>query len=173
LFEGKAAEKTPSVAPTTNKKVLVARFERESMEGFLQTPGGLTATSVELLTPAGNLLQLPYEDVKAVCFIRDFDGGDNWREHRTFASRPKTPGLWVRLVFRDGDTAEGIAASNLLLLEPTGFHVIPPDPTFQNQRIFVPRAALREVQVLGVIGSRPRRPVRKPTREEPDQLTMF
>ncbi|MSV36203.1 MAG: hypothetical protein EXQ47_11500 [Bryobacterales bacterium] len=161
------------MAPTTNKKVLVVRFERESVEGFVQTPGGFTATAVELLTPGGNLSQLPYEQVKAVCFIRDFAGGDTWREHRTFASRPKTPGLWVRLVFRDGDTAEGIATSNLLLLEPTGFHVIPPDPTFQNQRVFVPRAALREVQVLGVIGSRPRRPGRRPTQEESDQLTMF
>lgn len=161
------------MAPTTNKKVFVIRFDREPVEGFLQTPGGFTATAVELLTPAGSLSQLPYEDVKAVCFIRDFEGRDTWREHRTFASRPKTAGLWVRFVFRDGDTAEGIAASNLLLIEPNGFYMIPPDPTFQNQRIFVPRAALREIQVLGVIGSRPRRPARRAAEDESSQLTMF
>ena len=147
------------------------RFERESVEGFVQTPGGFDATSVELLTPAGNLFRLPYEEVKAVCFVRDFESGDTWREHRAFASRPKTPGLWVRLVFRDSDTAEGILANNLMLTEPAGFYVIPPDPTFQNQRIFVPRAALREVQVLGVIGSRPRRPAGRPA--DTDQLKMF
>lgn len=161
------------MAPTTNKKVFVIRFDREPVEGFLQAPGGFTATAVELLTPAGSLFQLPYEDVKAVCFIRDFEGRDTWREHRTFASRPKTAGLWVRLVFRDGDTAEGIAAGNLLLIEPNGIYMIPPDPTFQNQRIFVPRAALREVQVLGVIGNRPRRPARRPAEDESSQLTMF
>ena len=158
--------------PTTNKKVFVTRFERESVPGFVQTPGGFTEASVELLTPAGNLLQLPYQEVKAVCFVRDFESGDTWREHRSFTSRPKTAGLWVRLVFRDGDTAEGILANNLLLTEPNGYYVIPPDPTFQNQRMFVPRAALREVQVLGVIGSRPRR-VPKPVTGESDQLTMF
>ena len=161
------------MAPTTNKKVFVIRFDRESVEGFLQTPGGFTATAVELLTPDGSLFQLPYEDVKAVFFIKNLEGRDTWREHRTFASRPKTAGLWVRLVFRDGDTAEGIAASNLLLIEPNGFYMIPPDPTFQNQRIFVPRAALREVQVLGVIGSRPRRPAQRPAKDESSQLTMF
>ena len=139
----------------------------------MQTPGGFTDTNVELLTPAGNLVRLPYEDVKAVCFVRDFEGRDTWREHRTFLSRPKTAGLWVRLSFRDGDTAEGVAASNLLLIDPQGFYVTPPDPTFQNQRVFVPRPALREVQVLGVIGNRPRRTVRRPVAEEPDQLTMF
>ena len=158
--------------PTTNKKVFVTRFERESVPGFVQTPGGFTEASVELLTPAGNLVQLPYQEVKAVSFIRDFESGDTWREHRSFTSRPKTTGLWVRLVFRDGDTAEGILANNLLLTEPTGYYVIPPDPTFQNQRVFVPRAALRELLVLGVIGSRPRR-APKPPKGESDQLTMF
>jgi hypothetical protein len=160
------------VPPTTNKKVFVTRFERESVPGFVQTPGGFTEASVELLTPAGNLVQLSYREVKAVCFVRDFENGDTWRERRSFTSRPKTAGLWVRLVFRDGDTTEGILANNLLLTEPNGYYVIPPDPTFQNQRMFVPRAALREVQVLGVIGSRPRRTAR-PAKGESDQLTMF
>jgi hypothetical protein len=152
--------------------VFVTRFERESMQGFVQTPGGFGQDALELLTPAGSLLHVPYAEIKAVCFVRDFEGGDTWREHRAFAARPKTPGLWVKLAFRDGDTAEGILAHNLMLLEPNGFHVIPPDPTFQNQRIFVPRPALSEVQVLGVIGGRPRR-IAKPGKTEDEQLKMF
>jgi hypothetical protein len=160
------------VAVSTNKKVLVARFDRESLAGFVQTPGGFGAESVELLTPEGSLLQIPYSETKAVCFVKDFEAGDTWRLHRAFATRPKAAGLWVRLVFRDGDSIEGIAANNLLLMEPAGFSVVPPDPTFQNQRIFVPRAALREVQVLGVIGSPLRRRLPKAD-DKVDQLEMF
>jgi len=160
------------VTLTTNKKVFVTRFERESVPGFVQSPGGFGDRAVELLTPAGTLVTIPYSEVKAVCFVRDFESGETWREHRSFASRPKTPGLWVRLVFQDHDTAEGMLANNLMLTEPIGFQIIPPDPTFQNQRIFVPRAALREVQVLGVIGNRPRRNVPKPETED-GQLKMF
>ena len=158
------------MALTTNKKVFVTRFERESVQGFVQTPGGFTDDSVELLTPAGTLLRFPYSEVKAVCFVRDFDGGDTWREHRSFASRPKAPGLWVRLVFLDNDSTEGMLANNLMLLEPNGFFITPPDPSFQNQRIFVPRVALREVQVVGVIGSRAKVP--KPPKAA-GQLEMF
>jgi hypothetical protein len=160
------------VAVSTNKKVLVARFDRETLPGFVQSPGGFGQDSVELLTPEGSVVRIPYEDTKAVCFVRDFETGDTWREHRAFATRPKTAGLWVRLRFRDGDSIEGMLANNLMLVEPAGFSVIPPDPTFQNQRIFVPRAALSEVQVLGVIGSPLRR---RPAKEkaEPDQLKMF
>ena len=161
------------MALTTNKKVFVTRFERESVQGFVQTPGGFTDDSVELLTPAGTLLRFPYSEVKAVCFVRDFDGGDTWREHRSFASRPKAPGLWVRLVFLDNDSTEGMLANNLMLLEPNGFFITPPDPSFQNQRIFVPRVALKEVQVVGVIGSRAKlgRPA-KPAKAA-GQLEMF
>jgi hypothetical protein len=160
------------VAVSTNKKVLVARFDRETLPGFVQSPGGFGPDSVELLTPEGSVVRIPYEDTKAVCFVRDFETGDTWREHRAFATRPKTAGLWVRLRFRDGDSIEGMLANNLMLVEPAGFSVIPPDPTFQNQRIFVPRAALSEVQVLGVIGSPLRR---RPAKEKavPDQLKMF
>ena len=63
--------------------------------------------------------------------------------------------------------------NNLLQMEPAGFSIIPPDPTFQNQRIFVPRAALDDVKVLGVIGSPlKRRTAAKPAKEE-RQLDMF
>jgi hypothetical protein len=163
------------VAASTNKKVLVTRFERESVAGFLQTPGGLGDQGVELLTPSGSLLLLPYSDVKAVCFVRDFEGGETWREHRAFATRPKTPGLWIKLVFRDHDSTEGLLPNNLMLVEEVGFHIIPPEATSQIQRIFVPRLALREVHVLGVIGSGlRRRKVAKPEMVKgPDQIELF
>ena len=151
----------------------MTRFQRDSIAGFVQTPGGFSDDAVELLTPAGALLRVPYSEVKAVCFVRDFDGGDTWREHRTFVSRPKAPGLWVRLVFQDNDSTEGMVANNLMLLEPHGFFITPPDPSFQNQRIFVPRVALREVLVVGVVGAR-RKVAKAAAAAKPEgQLEMF
>lgn len=162
------------MAGSTNKRVLVARFDRETLRGFVQASGVFGGEEFELLTPEGSLLRVPFSETKAVCFVRDFESGEIWREHRSFAARPKSAGLWVRLRFRDGDSLEGMLANNLMVVEPAGFHIVPPDPSFQNQRIFVPRAALTEVQVLGVIGSplRARRPKKLPPKEE-DQLEMF
>jgi len=160
------------VALTTNKRVLLARFDRETLAGFVQTPGAFGADSIELLTPDGALLQIPYSETKVLCFVRDFEAGETWREHRAFSTRPKSPGLWVRLLFRDGDSVEGMLANNLMLVEPVGFSIVPPDPTFQNQKLFVPRAALADVQVLGVIGSPLKRPAKKVEKKE-GQLEMF
>jgi hypothetical protein len=66
---------------------------------------------------------------------------------------------------------EGMIPNNLMQVEPFGFSIIPPDPTFQNQRIFVPKAALSGVQVLGVVGSPLR--MRKPKPAPKEQLEMF
>jgi hypothetical protein len=162
------------VAPSTNKKVIAIRFERDSVSGFVQTPGGFASDGLELLTPSGTLVRLPHSEVKAVCFVRDFDDDDGWKPHRAYAARPKTPGLWVRLAFRDGDTSEGVIPNNLMLLEPSGFQIILPDPSFLGQRMFVPREALRDLQVLGVIGSPlKRKRAARPEAEETDQLEMF
>jgi len=172
-LEAIRVKRSLTLAQSANKKVLVTRFERESVTGFVQSPGGFTADAVEVLTPSGSLLRLSYTEVKAVCYVKDWDNNETWQQHRAFVTRPKTHGLWVRLRFRDGDSVEGLVSNNLLLLEPDGFHLIPPDPTFQLQRIFVPRAALNEVQVLGVIGS-PLRRKRTPAAEaKDDQLEMF
>ena len=65
-------------------------------------------------------------------------------------------------------------ANDLLQVEPAGYSVIPPDPTFQNQRVFVPKEALQSIQVLGVIGSPLRRRSKEAAdRDKDNQLKMF
>jgi hypothetical protein len=107
-----------------------------------------------------------------VCFIREFEAGETWQKQRTFLSRPKAPGLWVRVKFRDGELLEGIMPNNLLG-DPAGFAIVPPDPTFQNQHIFVPREAVSKVEVLGVIGSPLRRRTKAVPPDADKQIELF
>ena len=157
------------MAVSTNKKVLVARFERAPLEGFLQLKEGSQVTVLELLTSEGTVQNVPLSEVRLVSFVRDFPAAENWREHRSFLSRPKANGLWIRLRFRDGESVEGLMPNDLLQVD-SGLTIVPPDPTFQNQRIYVPRQALQTVEVLGVIGSSLRRKKRVAGES---QLKMF
>lgn len=159
------------MAGSTNKKVLVARFDRETLPGFVNPATYLPAEGLELLTPAGTVLTVPYEEVKTVSFVKDFDQPEARPGTRQFSTRPKMEGLWVRMRFRDGDIMDGLLPNNLLQLEAQGFTIVPPDPGFQNQRVFIPKAALTEVQVLGVVGSPLRKGRKKPAAEE--QLEIF
>jgi hypothetical protein len=80
-------------------------------------------------------------------------------------------GLWIRMRFRDGELMDGLLPNSLLDLELAGFTVVPPNPSSNNQRIFVPRAALAEFHVLAVIGSPLRLRKAKPVPKT--QLEMF
>ncbi|MBI2688402.1 MAG: hypothetical protein HYX27_19025 [Acidobacteria bacterium] len=138
---------------STNKRVRVLRFEREPVDGFVHPQTFQTPAGIEMLTRDGNILALPYSEVKVLCFVQDFDEALPELNNRTFASRPKSSGLWVRMIFRDGAILDGILPNSLLNLEPHGFTVTPPDLAVSPQRVFVPRAALRNIHVLAVVGS--------------------
>ncbi|HUQ94727.1 MAG TPA: hypothetical protein VM120_23805 [Bryobacteraceae bacterium] len=133
---------------------------------FLQPKG------TELLSLSGNLLLVPYEEIKIVSFVRDFVAPDP-TEKRLYTTRPKSPGLWVRMRFRDNDRMDGLLANNLLLMESYGFSFTPPDPSSNSQRVFVPRQALLEFQVLAVIGSAQGREQKAKSKVVKDQLGLF
>jgi hypothetical protein len=159
------------LAGSTSKKVRISRFEREPLLGFVNPQTYLRPAGVELLTPDGNYSVVPYGEVKSVQFVKDFEPPDPATERKVFSTRPKMDGLWVRVKFRDGEVMDGILANNLLLLEAQGFTIVPPDPYSNNQRLFLPRAALAELQVLGVVGSPLRR--RKPKPVPKEQIGLF
>jgi len=158
------------VASSTAKKVVVRRFDRESLSGFVNPFSYLQANSVELLRPDGALLLIPYAEVKSVCFVRDFEGETD--SGRIFMTRPKFEGLWVRMVFNDAEVMDGILPNNLLTWDTAGFAVTPPEPDGNNQKVFIPRQALKSIQVLGVVGS-PLRGKRKKAVPLPDQPRLF
>ena len=135
----------------------------------MQPSSYLQPTGIELLSAEGQILSVPYHEIKSVVFVRDFDASVD-DERRTFLTRPKMEGLWVRFKLRDGDVLEGVMPNNLLQVEHYGFAAIPPDPYGPHQRIFIPRTSLISVEVLGVVGSPLKR---KPKAAAKDQIGLF
>ena len=158
------------MAGSTTKKAIVRRYEKEAVAGWVNPSSYLQPIGVEVLLPDGRTTSLiPYEEIKTVSFVREFSSVES--ERRTFLTRPKMGGLWVSLRFRDGEVLEGILPNNLLLVELLGFTVIPPDPYGNQQRVFVPRASLDTIEVLGVVGSPLARRKAKPISK--DQGSLF
>jgi hypothetical protein len=155
---------------STTKKAVIRRFQKEPLAGYLNPASYLQPAGVDLLSAQGNVSTVPYEEIKTISFVRDFEGAVE-TGRLVFNTRPKMEGLWVSLQFRDGDAMEGIMPNNLLPLEPYGFTVIPPDPYSNHQRIFIPRAAVESVEVLGVVGSPLKKRKAKPVPKE--QIGLF
>jgi hypothetical protein len=139
------------VAASTTKKTLIRRFDRESLQGYVNPQNFLQPSGIEFLTPAGSILLLPYVEVKSVIFVKDFESG--LEPAKIFMTRPKMDGLWVRMTFRDGEVMDGILPNDLVHWDRQGYSFTPPEPYSNNQKLFVPREALSSMSVLGVVGS--------------------
>jgi len=159
------------LSASTNKKVVIERFERETLRGFVNPQTWLRDRGIEMLSADGAVRSIAYAEVKLVSFVKDLDGAPASADRRLFTTRPKIEGLWLRMLFRDGDHLDGILANELLGIDPYGFHLAPPETAANTQRVWVPRVALTDLKVLGVIGSPLRR--RKRTPPSKDQIKLF
>jgi hypothetical protein len=141
--------------PVSRKKVIVRKFSRDWLSGYLPPSAFVAGEQVQILDLTGKLVSVAVAEVKWICFVRDFQSGDVSQPERllrrTFVTRPRTQGLWVRVRLRDNDLIEGLAQNDVTLLEAEGLFLIPPDTRSNTQRIFVPRQAVAELDVLAVI----------------------
>lgn len=135
----------------------MALLDRKSLRGYLNPARLGQVDPIDLLTPDGEHQELPLPKIRSIYFVRDFDD-DFEPERKAFLSRPKLDGLWLRLRFLDGDSLEGVVPNDLLSLMDNGLQITPPDLNSNTDRIFIPRAALSEVTVLGVVGIARRKP---------------
>lgn len=138
--------------PSTHKKVVIRKLDRDTITGYVLPGHFVSNGKLELLNVTGNVVFLDLADIKGVYFVRDFSSFEGLGR-KTFTSRPRTEGLWVRLEFKDNDILEGLIPNDLTLLHGDGFLIMPPDTRSNTQRIFVPRTALQSLTVLSVIGS--------------------
>jgi len=170
---------------SAHKKVIVRRFLGDTVPGYLPLARFVRsrATSkaddraIDLLDLSGRILSLPLADIKYICYVRDFNLNDPANPERltrrTFLARPRTEGLWLRLTFHaatpssstaataEADIFEGLAPLDLALaddmLDDAGLFLIPPDIRSNTQRIYIPRTAITDLQLLAVITSPSRR----------------
>lgn len=160
------------VASSTHKKVVAVLGDGTSHRGYLNPTQIGQADPLDLLTPEGAHRLLGLKELKAVYFVRDFS--EEFEPGRkAFLSRPKLDGLWVKLKFRNNETIEGVVSNDLLSMLDNGVQITPPDMQGQCTRIFIPRAALSEMTVLGVIGGARRKPVAVPAAVAEKQAKLF
>lgn len=155
--------------PSTRKKVIVRKLGRDSVSGYVAPANFVTEGKLELLNTSGKVITIDLAEIKTVDFVRDFaDSGGPSR--KTFTTRPRTEGLWVRLKFIDNDVIEGMLPNDLRQIASEGFLITPPDTRANIQRLFVPRSSLTEVSVLAVIGQTQARRKRE---EDARQVALF
>ncbi len=160
------------------KPVIVRKFSRDWCAGYAGSGIGQDAAELEILDLTGKVLRMSWEQVKWVCYVREFptlpaDSANPERLLRKrFAVRPRTPGLWLRLTLTDGEELEGLAANDRSLVEGVGLLLTPPDTRSNTQRIYVPRQAIETLEVVNRVAAR-RRPQTDAALPEAEQPELF
>lgn len=155
--------------------MIVRKLTRDWCGGYAAANPASDAEKLDLLLNSGKLLQIAWPEIKWVCYVRELgeDGARGGLDtlqperllRRRFLSRPRMAGVWLRLTFDDGEELEGVAANDRSLVDGVGLMLTPPDTRSNTQRVFVPRSAIRELTVLGVMqpaGARSRGPNEQP-----------
>ncbi|HEU4416848.1 MAG TPA: hypothetical protein VFT65_18810 [Candidatus Angelobacter sp.] len=155
--------------PSTHKKVIVRKMGRDSLSGYVAPAHFVVEGKLELLNPSGKVVLIDLAEIKSVDFVRDFNESAT-PGRKTFTTRPRTEGLWVRLNFVDNDVLEGMMANDLTQIIPEGYLITPPDTRGNTQKVFVPKMALLEMNVLAVIG---RPEARRKTADDVRQEKLF
>ena len=138
----------------SRKKVIVRKLSQEWLPGYLPSPFIVDGGQFVLLDLDGKLLPIALSEAKWICYVRDFTASAGDPEHlrmKAFLRRPRSPGLWLRIRLKDNDCIEGLTQNDVNLLDGNGFFLAPPDSRSNTQRLFVPRAAITELEILAVI----------------------
>ena len=161
---------------SARKPVIVRKFSRDWFAGYAGANFGQQAAELEILDLGGKVVRVGWEQVKWVCYVRDFPlgGADSSNPERLirkrFALRPRTAGLWMRLTLVDGDELEGLAANDRSLVDGAGLLLTPPDTRSNTQRIYIPRQSIQTLEVLSLVGAASRKRAETAKREEQPEL---
>ena len=112
--------------PSTHKKVIVRKMDRDSVSGYVSPSQFVNEGKLELLNTSGTVIAMDLREIKGVYFVREFGEAESLTR-KTFTSRPRSEGLWVRLRFKDSEILEALMPADLTQTTPEGFLVNPPD----------------------------------------------
>ncbi len=142
-------------------KVVAHRKSGQLIKGFAELDVSVNEVGVPQSAPvfksltihssiSGRSVSVPFDSLKALFFVKTFEGDQAYAETKFFNPAPKIGGLWVHLSFADNETTEGIISNGLPFVTEPGFLMKPPDPHSNNYAIYVMKAALSSFRVVGV-----------------------
>ncbi len=95
---------------------------------------------------AGERVQVFLKELKAIFFVKDFEGNPSYAERKEFIKEQILHGRKIEVSFKDGETLVGTTTGYDPQRE--GFFLFPVDPGSNNLRIYVISAAVKKVRHL-------------------------
>src|SRR5262249_5869875 len=143
-------------------KIVAHLDKRRLIKGFIEDwpdAANLRSQSAYIVPPdrvrvrkegSKESIDVRLDEIKALFFVKSFEGSKVYNEVKFFTAHPEVPGLWVRLKFKDNEATEGVVFNSLHFLVNPGFFLKPPDPGSNNELVYVRKRSLADFKILGV-----------------------
>jgi len=95
---------------------------------------------------SGDPIEIRLNELKAVFFVKTFEGDPDYQERKTFEPEDRASGRRVEVSFEDGEVLQGTVLGHNP--NQTGFFLFPIDTRSNNIRIFVVKEAVKEFKYL-------------------------
>jgi len=99
-----------------------------------------------LTAPDSPQIVVNITDLKAIFFVKSFDGNKDYVENKGFAPGAKTYGKRVAVTFKDGEQLVGTCTS--YRMADQGFFLYPADAASNNERVFCVSQSVNGVEEL-------------------------
>lgn len=96
--------------------------------------------------PGSKPLDVSVKELKAIFFVKEYDGNTNYHEKKEFDPKLPVHGRKIKVLFKDGEIMLGTTQG----YQPgrTGFFIIPADPKSNTERCYVVSSATQEVSFI-------------------------
>jgi hypothetical protein len=148
------AEAAPASTPapagkvdSAMQKIVVRYADGDLLKGFthdFHPSRGQFALWPSVNAAPSERVVVPMSRLKAVFFVRDFEGNPAYRERKTFTTRGQ--GRRIEVTFADTEVILGTTLN--YRPDSLGFFVVPADPGANNSRVFVVSSAVKRVRFL-------------------------
>jgi len=97
-----------------------------------------------LMKLKGELIEIRLEQLKAIFFVKDYDGN---KDHvKAYGDRIAGYGRKLKVSFLDGETIIGY--TRRYAPDRQGFYIVPADLKGNNERVFVVRSATKKIETV-------------------------
>ena len=101
-------------------------------------------TSFHLQETNGEIKEITIEDLKAIFFVKDFEGDKNRKD--SYSDQIAGGGRKIKVEFDDGEAIVGYTLG--YSPDRPGFYVTPADLKGNNDRIFVVKSATQKIEFI-------------------------
>ncbi|HNQ78958.1 MAG TPA: hypothetical protein PK747_00385 [Acidobacteriota bacterium] len=120
------------------EKLILRKRDGSMLRCTSRIPFSAAFHKITVLDQDGKVLKFPLSELKAIFFVKDFDGNPHYKAGREFGEGSPRAGRIFSVAFHDGEVIKGRVLN--LAEENSGFFLYPADPLDNNEKVFIVRS---------------------------------